>query len=136
MPRWQGAISLQPAGSVIAGRYLSAAGGAPNAAQSSSYGLKGDDIATASFATIELGYVQENSATRRRRLNAARSAMQISVCKDGSVNGKSSMIPLNTDTQTECNDGTNNVKYGPIDSAFRAAVSVARFQLIKKMQGA
>jgi len=56
------------------------------------------------------------------------------MCKDGSVSGKSSMLPLNSAAQSECNDGTNNVKYGPLDSAFRSAVSVARFQLIKKMQ--
>jgi hypothetical protein len=96
--------------------------------------VKPADANHAAFVTLQLKYPTGDRAKQDHRY---RVAMQVSMCKDGSIKGKSSMSPVEPlifERYGYDSDEDFCASYTTADAVFREAVATARFQLAKLRQ--
>jgi len=118
-------------------------------------GVKPLDSPNVAFMSIRMhGYRDApGNWKQERKKMMTEAAMQVRICKDGSVKGKTSTNNewnpgskwhpddvhtydnQRTVTSYMCQGGSNQLSYAAMDASFRDAVALARFALAQKRQG-
>lgn len=98
------------------------------------YGVKPSDAVNVAFVTLQMKFGSEGK--NRQKIKGA---MQVKMCKDGSVRGITSTNPLHDGTwapayvqHTECGGQDTFLK---MDNLFRKTVALTRFELAKRFKG-